>query len=83
MTVEPRYPIDFLAAALVVTVHGEGGFTDVVRAAPDARALADLAKAAHTLQRLVIDVDRHDNRADEGAAVVDEWLLSIVGEAAG
>lgn len=67
----------------VVVIHGgDGAGTDVVDVKPDWRAISDMAKAVNTLQRTVLDIDRHDNRADEGAAAVDQWLRSIVGEAA-
>ena len=49
---------------------------------PDHKALADITKAIHTLNRAILDVDRHDNRADEGGAAVDAWLRDIVGTAA-
>lgn len=30
--------------------------------------------------RTVIDIDRHDNRAEDGLAAVDQWLRGLVGE---
>lgn len=48
--------------------------------AVDQRAMADAAKAIHTLQRTVLDIDRHDNRADQGASDVDDWLRHQMGE---
>lgn len=56
--------------------------TVVVDVKPDARALRDMASAVHTLTRTVIEIDRHDNRNDDGLAAVDEWLRGIVGSAA-
>lgn len=53
----------------VVVMHGgrgEGSSTEVVRVAPDARAISDLAKAVNTLQRTVLDISKHDVKADEG-----------------
>lgn len=75
MTVEPRYPIGFLAAALGIELGRAGAGCSGARGPGEG--------GAHVAAAGDRDVDRHDNRADEGAAVVDEWLRSIVGEAAG
>lgn len=51
-----------------------------VLAPPDAKAIRDLASAVHTLQRTVLDIDRHDNRAEDGLSAVDQWLRGLIGE---
>jgi hypothetical protein len=61
---------------------GKGGEPHVVMIGPDARAVRDLASAVHTLQKTVLDIDRHDNRAEEGLAAVDQWLRGLVGDEA-
>lgn len=61
----------------------KGGGMEVVMVGPDAKAVRDLANAVHTLQRTVLDIDRHDNRHDEGLAMVDDWLRDLVGGAVG
>lgn len=59
-------------------VAGKGG-AEIVEVSPDARAIRDLASAVNTLTRTVLDIDRHDNRADGGMAAVDQWLRDIIG----
>lgn len=63
---------------IIPTTYG----VERIMAPPDARSIRDLASAAHTLQRLVIDIDRHDNKADDGLAAVDQWLRGLVGDEA-
>lgn len=46
---------------------------------PDERGIEALARAAETLNKLILNTDRHDNKADDGAAAVDDWLRSIAG----
>lgn len=58
-----------------------GNGVKLVDVRASARALADRAKAINLLQRTVLDIDRHDNRADSGASAVDDWLRSIIGSA--
>ena len=41
---------------------------EVLSVRPDARAIRDRASAVQTLQRMVLDVKRADERADEGQA---------------
>jgi DNA-binding CsgD family transcriptional regulator len=50
-------------------------------AEPDVQAKRLLIQAAREAMRTVLDIDRHDNRAEEGAAAVDDWLRSMIGEA--
>ena len=38
-----------------------------------------LIQAAREAMRTVLDIDRHDNRADVGGAAVDQWLRDIIG----
>ena len=40
-----------------------------------------IIQAATTAMRTVLDIDRHDNRADSGASAVDDWLRSVIGSA--
>lgn len=47
--------------------------------APPVDALRAMGQTVRDLLRTVLDIDRHDNRADEGAAAVDQWLREIVG----
>lgn len=46
---------------------------------PPVEALRAMGQTIRDLLRTVLDIDRHDNRADEGAAAVDQWLREIVG----
>lgn len=59
---------------IVTTVRGET-MVDYLR--PDARAWRDLAAAVGTLTKVVLDIDRHDNKADDSAAAVDAWLEAM------
>lgn len=70
---------EFFDKQPVVSVTKDG--TEVVEVRPDARAMRDLASAVHTLTRTVLDIDRHDNRNDEGLAAVDAWLRDVAGAA--
>lgn len=47
---------------------------------PPTEALRAMAQTFRDLMRTVLDVDRHDNRQEEGLAAVDQWLRDIVGE---
>jgi hypothetical protein len=76
-----RLLFDFEATQPVVA-HGPDG-SEVLDLALDARAQRDRASAIQVLTRTVLDIDRHDNRNDEGLAAVDAWLRDIVGKAAG
>jgi transposase len=46
---------------------------------PPTEAVRAMAQTFRDLMRTVLDVDRHDNRNDEGLAAVDQWLRDIVG----
>lgn len=72
---------DFWGKRPVVLRDAEGG-SYPASLAPDWKGVADMAKAAQTLARLVLDVDRHDNRQEEGMAAVDAWLRDVVGSSA-
>lgn len=50
---------------------------------PPIEAKRQMIQAAREAIRTVLDIDRHDNRQDEGAAAVDQWLRDIVGDAVG
>jgi hypothetical protein len=46
---------------------------------PPVEAIRAMMQSAREAMRTVLDIDRHDNRNDEGLAAVDEWLRGIVG----
>lgn len=48
-------------------------------AEPPVEAKRQLVQAAREALRTVLDIDRHDNRNDEGLAAVDAWLRDIAG----
>lgn len=50
---------------------------------PPVDAKRAMVQSFRELMRTVIDVDRHDNKADEGLAAVDQWLRSITGSGEG
>lgn len=47
---------------------------------PPVDAQFTIVRAVRESMRTVLDIDRHDNRADEGAAAVDEWLRGVIGD---
>lgn len=49
---------------------------------PPIEAKRAMAQTFRDLMRTVLDIDRHDNRAEEGLAAVDQWLRDMLGEAA-
>lgn len=44
---------------------------------PPVDAQRQLVQAAREAMRTVLDIDRHDNRAEDGLAAVDEWLRHL------
>ena len=56
-------------------------FTGKVLPEPSTTAKRELIQAIRDATRTVIDIDRHDNRADEGGAAVDDWLRDMIGSA--
>lgn len=48
---------------------------------PDAATKFTLVRGAREAMRTVLDIDRHDNRAEDGLAAVDAWLRDMLGEA--
>ena len=48
---------------------------------PPVDAKLTIVRAFREAMRTVLDIDRHDNRNDEGLAAVDQWLRNIVGGA--
>lgn len=46
---------------------------------PPVDAKRALMQTVRDALRTVIDIDRHDNRAEEGAAAVDAWLRDMIG----
>lgn len=56
-------------------------YTEQLLPEPDIAGKRQLVQAAREAMRTVLDIDRHDNRADErGAAEVDRWLLAMMGK---
>lgn len=58
-------------------------FRSKVLTEPPTDAKRALMQSARDAMRTMLDVDRHDNKADDGASAVDAWLREIVGEAVG
>lgn len=46
---------------------------------PPVDAVRLMVQSVRDLVRTVLDIDRHDNRADEGLAQVDQWLRGMLG----
>ena len=57
----------------------ENTFAEEILDEPPVEAKRALIQSAREALRTVIEIDRHDNRADEGLAAVDQWLRSITG----
>lgn len=76
---------------LLDQLHGEylafnfGGkdntYEEHTLAEPPIEAKRAILQSVATAVRTVLDIDRHDNRADSGASAVDDWLRSIIGSA--
>lgn len=49
---------------------------------PDAGTKRALMQAARDAARTAVEIDRHDNRTDDAASAVDEWLRHMIGDAA-
>lgn len=47
---------------------------------PPVDAKRALIQSAREAMRTVLDISRHDEKADEGAAVVDQWLRGVIGD---
>lgn len=47
---------------------------------PDVASKLNLIRGVREAMRTVLDIDRHDNRAEDGLAAVDAWLRSMLGE---
>lgn len=60
----------------------ENTYAEVTHPEPPVDAKRALIQSTREAMRTVLDIDRHDNRADEGAAAVDGWLRSIMGQEA-
>ncbi len=54
-------------------------FAGKVMPEPSVEAKRAIIQSVRELMRTVLDVDRHDNRADEGGALVDQWLQALTG----
>lgn len=50
--------------------------------APPVEARRQIVATVAEAQRTIIAIDKHDNRADEGLAAVDQWLRDMLGAAA-
>lgn len=59
----------------------ENTFAEHELDAPPVEAMRQMSAAFRDLMRTVLDIDRHDNRQEDGLAAVDEWLRDIVGSA--
>lgn len=78
------------AEALLDDLHGDflvfnfGGkdndYNEHTLSEPPVEAKRQLIQAAREALRTVLDIDRHDNRAEDGLAAVDQWLRGLVGE---
>lgn len=53
-------------------------YTEQMLPEPDIAGKRQLVQAAREAMRTVLDIDRHDNRAEEGASAVDEWLRGML-----
>lgn len=47
---------------------------------PPTDAVRAMVQSFRDLMRTVIDIDRHDNQAEDGISAVDQWLRGIVAE---
>lgn len=54
-------------------------YAEHLLAAPPVEAKRALMATVRDAMRTVLDIDRHDNRNEEGLAAVDSWLRDIVG----
>jgi len=41
-----------------------------------------MVQSVRDLVRTVLDIDRHDNRHEDGLSAVDQWLRGIMGDEA-
>lgn len=57
-------------------------YSEHVLDVPPVEVRRQIAQAVRDLVRTVLDIDRHDNRADAGNADVDRWLVHVMGIAA-
>ena len=65
-----------------------GPISDIV--SPDAETTAPppvdatraMVQSVRDLVRTVLDIDRHDNRHEDGLSAVDQWLRGIMGDEA-
>lgn len=60
----------------------DNDYNEHVLSEPPVEAKRAMAQTFRDLMRTVLDIDRHDNRADEGLAAVDQWLRDMIGSAA-
>lgn len=47
---------------------------------PPVESTRAMVQSVRDLLRTVIDIDRHDNKADDGLAAVDQWIRGLIGE---
>lgn len=73
---------EFEGEYLVFNFGGkENTYNEHTLPSPPIEARRQMAAAFRDLMRTVLEVDKHDNRNDEGLAAVDAWLRDIVGAA--
>jgi dsDNA-specific endonuclease/ATPase MutS2 len=84
LTVEVEQLLDQLHGEYLVFNFGgrDNTYEEHELVEPPVEAKRMLIQAAREGMRTVLDIDRHDNRNDEGLAAVDRWLQDIVGGAA-
>lgn len=61
----------------------DNDYNEHLLAEPPVDAKRAMVQSFRELMRTVLDIDRHDNKADEGLAAVDQWLRDITGSGAG
>ena len=80
LTVEAELLLDDLHGEYLVFSFGgkDNSYEEHRLAAPPSEAKFTTMRAIGQAMKIVLDIDRADNRADEGAAAVDQWLRSML-----
>jgi hypothetical protein len=80
-TVEAERLLDRMSGSYVVFNFGgrDNTYEEHTFTEPPVDAMLNLMRAFREAMRTVLDIDRHDNRNDEGLAAVDQWLRDIAG----
>lgn len=84
LTAESEELLDGLHGPYLVFNFGgkENDYNEHTLSDPPVEAKRQIVQTVRDAMRTVIDIDRHDNRADEGLAAVDEWLRGMIEGAA-